>query len=81
MNKPAPLSRQLKLIKIGNSAGVILPKDVLEQLNVSVGDSLSVHNTPEGITLATRTDDFEAQMADARKIMKDYRNALRELAK
>jgi putative addiction module antidote len=81
MNKPQPLARQLKLIKIGNSTGVILPKELLDQLDLAVGDSLSVHNTTNGITLAARSEDFEAQMADARKIMKSYRNALRELAK
>jgi len=81
MNRPEQLARQLKLIKIGNSTGVILPKDLLERLDLAVGDNLSVHNTPEGFALAARSDDFEAQMADARKVMKSYRNALRELAK
>lgn len=81
MNKPDLMTKRLKLIKIGNSTGVILPKEVLERLSVSVGDTLSVHNTPDGIALATRDQQFEEQMSDARKLMKSYRNALRELAK
>ncbi|MFV4641061.1 AbrB/MazE/SpoVT family DNA-binding domain-containing protein, partial [Mycobacterium tuberculosis] len=65
MNKPDSQTRQLKLIKIGNSAGVILPRDILDRLGVTVGDSLSVHNTRDGIVLAARDEQFEHQMAEA----------------
>jgi len=81
MNKPESLARQLKLIRIGNSTGVILPKELLERLDLQAGDSLSCHQTPDGLALAARSDGFEAQLAEARKLMKSYRNALRELAK
>lgn len=80
MNAPADI-KKLKLVKIGNSTGVILPKDVLERLNVSVGDQLSITQTPDGISLSTRGEEFDSQMAAAREVMKRYRNALRELAK
>jgi putative addiction module antidote len=75
MNKP------LKLIKIGNSTGVILPKEVLARLHVELGDELSVAETPCGIELRPSDGDFEAQMAVARKVMEKRRLALRELAK
>ncbi|MBY0283077.1 MAG: AbrB/MazE/SpoVT family DNA-binding domain-containing protein [Sphingomonas sp.] len=75
MNKP------LKLIKIGNSTGVILPKDVLARLRVSLGDELSVVETPEGVSLSRTDPEFEDQMAVAREVMARRRNALRELAK
>ena len=81
MNKPENFVKQLKIIKIGNSAGVILPKEVLERLRLEVGDSLSCSQTRDGIALAAKDPEFDRQMAEARSIMKRYRNALSELAK
>lgn len=71
----------LKLVKIGNSAGVILPKELLAQLQAAIGDELSVTRTPNGIELSSRDASFEEQMAAAREVMARRRNALRELAK
>jgi putative addiction module antidote len=71
----------LKLVKIGNSTGVILPKELLAQLQAAVGDELSVVRTPNGIELSTRDAAFEEQMAAAREVMVRRRKALRELAK
>jgi putative addiction module antidote len=71
----------LKIQKIGNSAGVILPKDLLAHLQVAVGESVSVTKTPNGIELRAPDSDFEAQMAVAREVMQRRRRALRELAK
>lgn len=72
---------ELKIQKIGNSAGVILPKDLLAHLDVEVGQVLAVIKTPHGIELRTPDSDFEAQMAAARDVMARRRRALRELAK
>lgn len=80
MNAPADI-KKLKLVKIGNSTGVILPKDVLDRLNLSAGDQLSLTQTSDGINLSARSEEFDRQMAVARDVMKRYRNALRELAK
>jgi putative addiction module antidote len=80
MNAPADV-KKLKLIRVGNSTGVILPKEVLERLNLHAGDELTLTQAPAGLTLSFQDDEFEAQMASARRIMKKYRNALRELAK
>ena len=71
----------LKIKKIGNSAGVILPKELLAQLGTDVGGTLSVTRTPRGIELSAAQPDFDVQMAAARKVMARYRDALRELAK
>ena len=71
----------LKLKAVGNSTGVILPKDVLSKLNVEKGDSLFVVETPNGIELTPYDPEFEGQMEMARKIMKKRRAVLRELAK
>ncbi len=75
MNKP------MKLIPIGNSTGVILPKELLARLRLGQGDAVSVAETPGGIELRPYEEDFEAQMAAARSVMRRRRAALRELAK
>lgn len=71
----------LKLRKIGNSVGVILPKEVLADLGVSDGDQLFLTRTPEGYQLRPTNPAFEKQMEIARDVMKEYRDVLRELAK
>lgn len=75
MNKP------LKITKIGNSAGIVLPKDVLAHLDRQVGDELTLVLKPNGIELVAGEPDFEEQMAAARKVMAERKRALRELAK
>ena len=71
----------LKLKAVGNSTGVILPKEVLAKLHVEKGDSLYVVETPGGIQLTPYDPEFERQMETARKITKKRRSVLRELAK
>jgi putative addiction module antidote len=71
----------LKLTQIGNSVGVILPKQLLAKLGVGKGDTIYAVDQPNGIRLTVSDPDFEAQMAVARKLMKRWRNVLRELAK
>ena len=72
---------RLKVTTVGNSAGVVLPKEVLARLKVGKGDSLYLTETPGGYVLAPYDPAFEEEMAAARRVMKRYRNALRELAK
>lgn len=67
--------------QIGNSTGVILPKEAIARLKVKKGDSVFLTETPDGYSLSPYDPDFEAQMMAARKGMAKYRNALRELAK
>lgn len=81
MNKPTPVTKQLKVVRVGNSAGIILPREELERLHLEVGDSLSYSRAPNGLNLATRDPEFDEQMTKAREIMKRYSNALNELAK
>ncbi|KAB2717540.1 AbrB/MazE/SpoVT family DNA-binding domain-containing protein [Brucella intermedia] len=68
------------LRKIGNSDGVILPKEVLERLNLQTGDKLQVIETQNGLTLEPVDDTFERQMEAARKVMDKYKVALQKLA-
>lgn len=71
----------LKLTQIGNSTGVVLPKEVMEKLNVAKGDVIFLTETPDGFRLTPYNADFEQQMAAARAVMKKRRNVLRELAR
>lgn len=73
--------RHLKITAIGNSAGIILPKELLARLNVDKGDELAVIDTPNGVELTPYDPEFDEQMEVARGVMRKYRNALRELAK
>lgn len=76
-----PAGRTLKVRRIGNSLGVVLPKDVLAKLRVSEGDELAVSETPEGVMLTGYDDEVARQVEIMRDLAKRYRNALRELAK
>lgn len=71
----------LKLTQIGNSVGVILPKELLGKLGVGKGDTVYAIDTPDGVRLSTADPEFEAQMEVARDVMKKWHNVLRELAK
>ena len=71
----------LKLTQIGNSVGVILPKEVLANLKLEKGESIFLTETPEGYVVTPHDPAFELQMAEAQRIMKKRRTALRELAK
>jgi putative addiction module antidote len=76
-----PVMTALKLTQIGNSVGVVLPKDMLSRLKLEKGDTVFVTDTADGIRLTPYDPDFETQMAAARRIMKKRRDVLRELAK
>ncbi len=71
----------LKLKAVGNSTGLILPKEILSKLHVEKGDDLYVIETASGIELTPYDPEFGRQMDAARKVMKHRRNVLRELAK
>ena len=72
----------VELKKIGNSAGIILAKEVMARLNLSVGDKFYATLTPEGgIRFSPHDPSFQKAMEVARRGMKTYRNALAELAK
>jgi putative addiction module antidote len=70
----------LTITKIGNSEGVILPKEILAKLHVAKGDKIFVSEIPGGIALKTYDPELEQDMALAEEIMRENRNALRKLA-
>ena len=71
----------LKLTQIGNSVGLILPKEVLARLKLEKGDTVFVTETPEGVAMTPYDPQFADQMDAARAIMKKRRAVLHELAK
>ena len=71
----------LKVTQIGNSLGVVLPREVLAELNVDKGDRLFLTRSPDGYRITRSDPDFERQMTKAREIMKRRHDVLRELAK
>lgn len=70
----------LKLTAIGNSTGIILPKELLERLRVGRGDSVTVVETPNGIELTPFDPEFAERMDIAEAIMREDRDVLRRLA-
>lgn len=76
---------ELKVRKVGNSLGVVLPKEALARLHAGDGDTLTLTDAPDGSLRVTpptaKSEQFAAQMKVAEDIIHRYRNTLRELAK
>lgn len=71
----------LKLTQIGNSVGVILPKEVLARLKLEKGDVLYLSENPNGVSLTPYQPNFDEQINAGRDFMREYRDAFRALAK
>jgi putative addiction module antidote len=71
----------LKIRKIGNSTGVILPKDVLDRHSISLGDIVQLNERGAELVITRNDDAFSRQMEVARHVMRRRFSALRELAK
>jgi putative addiction module antidote len=74
------MNAPLKITKIGNSAGIVLPKDLLARLRVGVGDTLYVTDAPDGIRITASDPEFAEKMAAAEQVMREDRDILRILA-
>lgn len=70
----------VKVTTVGNSVGVVLPRDVLAKLRVAKGDTLYVVETPNGVELTPYRPDFAAQVDAAETVMRENRDVLRKLA-
>ena len=73
--------KTLKLTTVGNSTGVVLPKEVLKKLRVSKGDVLYLVEEPDGYKLTPYNQEFVAQMEVAEDIMRQDRDVLKVLSK
>jgi putative addiction module antidote len=73
---------ELKLRKIGNSVGVVLPKEVLTHLKAKEGDTVCITDAADGsLRIGPSNGEFRKQMDAAESVIRRYRRALRELAK
>ena len=71
---------KLKITTVGNSVGIVLPRDILERLRVGKGDYLCATETPDGIELRAYDEEFAGDMAIAENVMRENRDLLRKLA-
>ena len=71
---------KLRITTVGNSAGVILPKELLARLRLEKGDELYVVETPDGFRLSAYDPTLAAQMGVAEQVMRRRRNLLHKLA-
>jgi putative addiction module antidote len=70
----------VKVTTVGNSIGIVLPKDVLERLHIEKGDLLYISETPGGVQLTPFKPEFARVVEAGRRATRKYRNALRKLA-
>lgn len=76
------MTMKTRIRKIGNSYGIILPKEALQQMKVKEGDAVYLTEAPDhSIRVGASDAQFESAMQIAERCMRRYRNALRELAK
>ncbi|TSA49485.1 MAG: AbrB/MazE/SpoVT family DNA-binding domain-containing protein [Nitrosomonadales bacterium] len=71
----------LKLTQIGNSVGLILPKEVLARLKLEKGDMVYLTDAPGGVTITPHDPTFEEQLELGREFMREYRDTFHALAK
>jgi putative addiction module antidote len=71
---------KIKIIAVGNSAGIILPKDLLARLRLDKGDTLYATELPDGIKLSPFDPQLAAQLDVAERVMRKRRSLLRKLA-
>lgn len=71
---------KLKITTVGNSAGIVLPREMLERLRVEKGDVLFATETVNGFELRPYDDEFAEDMAIAERVMRENRDLLRKLA-
>lgn len=76
-----PSIGKTKLKKIGNSLGVTLPKKFLDIKGFVEGDSFTIIEAEDGLKLVPYDAEFEQKMEIAKRIMREHRDVLRELAK
>ena len=74
------MATTVKITTVGNSAGIVLPKEVLSHLNVQKGDTLYLTKTKEGIQVVPYDEEFAAQMEAAERVIGRYKDTLRRLA-
>ena len=72
--------KSVKVVAVGNSTGIILPKEIVQRLRVEKGDTLYLVETPDGIELTPYDREFAEQMEAAERVMREDRDVLKKLA-
>ncbi len=75
------MNRALRIQKMKDGCGLVLPEEVLHTLGAKAGDTLYVVDTPDGVELVPYDPDIEKVLESTRDYMRRHRNALLELAK
>ena len=71
----------LKITQIGNSLGLILPKELLARLKLEKGDTVHITESPSGLVVTPYDPALDEQLRLGREFMRDYRDTFRQLAK
>ena len=74
------MAYKVKVTTVGNSTGIVLPKELLMKLKIEKGDTLYITETPDGVQLTPYQEEFARTMEVAEDIMRRYRDTLRQLA-
>ena len=74
------MASETKIVSIGNSFGIILPKATLDHFNLEKGDSVRISEGPDGIVINPYDAEFAAKMEVSNDILRRYRNAFKKLA-
>jgi len=74
------MATALKITTVGNSVGIVLPKEILNRLKVAKGDMVSLSETPNGFNMTAYDETFMRKIEAAERVMRNYKDALRKLA-
>ncbi len=74
------MANTVKVTTVGSSTGIVLPKEVLDRLQIAKGDTLYITETLGGVQLTPYRPEFAKTIEAGRRVMRKYRNALRKLA-
>jgi putative addiction module antidote len=74
------MATKLKITTVGNSAGIVLPREILNRLKVDKGDSITLTETPYGFNMTAYDETFMRKLEATERVMRNYKDTLRKLA-
>jgi len=74
------MATKVKITTVGNSVGIVLPKEILARLKVDKGDSITLSETPYGFNMTAYDETFMRKLEATERVMRNYKDALRKLA-
>jgi putative addiction module antidote len=74
------MTTSVKITTIGNSVGIVLPREVLNRLHVEKGDMLYVTDSPEGVQLSPYNTATARKLEALEQVMRENRDVLKKLA-